>query len=724
MLETHELSFNILKLGQTCGVITNAPRAKLLIDAKAYYSTLWQALLNAKRSIAIVGWDIDSRTDLLAGQRGEQGPDGSPSRLKPLLTHLVKANPKLSVRLLLWDYTFLYAADREPLPTLNLNWSTPPQIEVCLDDVLPMGACHHQKLVIIDDALAFCGGLDLTQRRWDSPAHKAGDTRRTDTAGRPYEPFHDTMMMVDGEAALALAKVFHQRWRAATCDALLPIAPCGDPWPCDIAADFHDVALVIAQTAPTLPNRSEKREVEQMYCQAIATAQNSIYIENQYLTSSALRDALQARLADTPALQVVIVGPETAHGWLEAKTMGAGRHRFMHSFADKDYGDRVRLLYPQTAAEQDAPTEAIMVHSKLMVVDDRFLTIGSANLNNRSMGFDSECNLALEGQRPEHRQTIAALRNRLLAEHLDCNPQTVAEAIKAHGLIAAVDLLRRDQGRSLYPVQNDARFDDAWASTLHGFADPEQPVDMATLSMDLFQGEAASTLRRKILTGLAILTALVASLLLWQGTPLSRYTDIAALRPLFQAIAASPWTVVWVMLIYLLAGFVMFPITLLITLTAIAFPPLEAFGYAVLGILLSASTTYGVGALVGRRFVRRILGKRLNRISRAVGKRGVAAVIGLRVAPIAPYAFINMVAGASHIRFRDFTLGTIAGMTPGVIVLIWLGQSIWDVLTAPTTPQVAVFLAAMAAWIALGVGLQRLVDWGNRRQKPAEQEEA
>ena len=125
----------------------------------------------------------------------------------------------------------LYALEREPLPRLQFGWTSPPQITLCMDGMLPVGASQHEKLVIVDDAVAFCGGLDLTIRRWDTPRHDPGDDRRIDPGGRPYPPFHDLQIMVDGDAARALSEVARARWAVATGHDLVPIAVTTDPWP-------------------------------------------------------------------------------------------------------------------------------------------------------------------------------------------------------------------------------------------------------------------------------------------------------------------------------------------------------------------------------------------------------------------------------------------------------------------------------------------------------------
>ena len=173
----------ILEPGRNCWRIEPAGRAAVLVDAAAYFGALRSAMLKAERSIVIVGWDIDSRAPLL----GEKfcADDGLPATLSEFLCALVARKPELRIKMLLWDYSVLYSLERELLPVLSLQWRTPPQIELCLDDVLPIGSAHHQKIVVIDDLLAFSGGLDLAIRRWDTNAHVLADERRRDPSDRP-----------------------------------------------------------------------------------------------------------------------------------------------------------------------------------------------------------------------------------------------------------------------------------------------------------------------------------------------------------------------------------------------------------------------------------------------------------------------------------------------------------------------------------------------------------
>ncbi len=321
-----------------------APRAAVLVDGATYFAALRSSLLKATRSVFIVGWDIDTRVRVV-GEKGASD-DGAPEQLKALLTHMVERRPELAVNVLLWDFSVLYALDRESMPNLKLGWMTPRQIDVCLDDVLPIGSCHHQKIVVVDDAIAFCGGVDLAIGRWDTREHRARDPNRTDPSGEACPPFHDMQMVVDGAAAGALAELVRDRWLEASCRAIGPLKPTGDPWPDGVAADFTDVPIGVARTMPEMSHRSEVHEVKDLYRAAVAAAERFIYIENQYLTSEAFADALVRRMKENPRLEVVVVGPKEPASWLEARAMGAGRALFVRRLEREGVADRFRLLYP------------------------------------------------------------------------------------------------------------------------------------------------------------------------------------------------------------------------------------------------------------------------------------------------------------------------------------------------------------------------------------------
>lgn len=715
----HPNHATVLDAEQTCWRLSHSHRVKVLIDGAAYFSALRQALLKAKHSVHIVGWDIDSRTDLAPGG----APDNEPTQLRALLCRLVEINPTLRINLLLWDYSTIYALDREPLPRVSLGWQTPRQINVCLDDLLPWGSSHHQKLVVIDDSVAFSGGLDICARRWDTPEHTPDLPARVDPEGLRYGPFHDVQMMVDGEAAAALAELVHLRWHEASCQSLAPVDPAGDPWPDELAADFADIDIGIARTIPTLHERSEIREIEALYLAAIASAERLIYIENQYFAAGTIAEALARRLVERPQLEAVLVGPRLPDGWLAAKTMGASRKRFRRCLEEAGVADRVRLVYPTVDNADGTPVE-IMVHAKVLIVDDHFMTIGSANINNRSMGSDTECNLAIEAaaDQTQMRSAIGAIRDRLLGEHLGQAAEKIGQALlnacSAGQLIDAGG----SAGRRLAPIPPSEDDDEDFVAVAVGpVADPERPIEADQLLLDLFGGisrHAVWPWAKKAAAGIVVVLALVA---LWQWTPVSDLASIDWLLPFFETIRASAAAPIAIPLLFVVGSFVFFPITLLITLAAIVFDPLSAFAYALTGTLASAAAAYGVGAKLGRPVLRRLLGNRLNSVSRAIASRGILAVMMLRVAPVAPYTAVNLVCGAARIRFTDYMIGSVLGMAPGIGALTALGNSLTRLLANPTPEMILLVIAAIALWILLGVGLQKILGrWrGKRRDREA-----
>ncbi|MDX1376425.1 MAG: hypothetical protein R3357_12710, partial [Burkholderiales bacterium] len=167
----------ILEPGRNCWRIEKAERAAFLIDGADYFAALRSALLDARQAVYIVAWDIYSELALV---RGETPEDGAPARLKALLNHIARERPALRVYILNWDFVMLYGMEREWLPVYRLDWDTHRHVHFHLDDRHPLGGSRHQKMVVIDDALAFVGGLDPTRGRWDTPEHAPDDPRRGD----------------------------------------------------------------------------------------------------------------------------------------------------------------------------------------------------------------------------------------------------------------------------------------------------------------------------------------------------------------------------------------------------------------------------------------------------------------------------------------------------------------------------------------------------------------
>jgi phosphatidylserine/phosphatidylglycerophosphate/cardiolipin synthase-like enzyme len=428
-------SASILEPGRNCWRIERAGRAVVLVDAACYFDRLEQALRSARRSILIVGWDFDARIRLRRGA-GEESPP-----LGDLLRSLVEIHPELEIRILIWSIATLHAPG-ETLPLIaGAKWQQHERIHLRLDREHPIYAAHHQKIVCIDDGLAFTGGIDLTIDRWDTSRHSADDPGRRTPDGSAYVPVHDLQMVVDEAAAQALAELARVRWRDATGEALDPVRTDADLWPQDLEPDFTGASVAIARTAPQWGDHPAIREVAALTMDMLRAARHSIYIEAQYFVSFAIGDLLARRLADEDGPDVVIVTSKTLPGALERFVMGRNRNRLIRRMRRADRFDRLRVYHPVVPAADGQPG-GVMIHSKLIIVDDVLIRVGSSNLNNRSAGLDTECDLAIEAGTAAQRRSIGRLRERLLAEHLGVEPEHVAKALAVEGsLIHAIEVL-------------------------------------------------------------------------------------------------------------------------------------------------------------------------------------------------------------------------------------------------------------------------------------------
>jgi phospholipase D1/2 len=695
----------VIRPGRNAWRLERASRAAVLVDAAAYFSAVRRAMRKARRSIYIVGWDINSRVRLV-GESGEPD-DGLPAALGDFLCALVRERPDLSIKLLLWDFSVVYSFEREPWPLVSLQWRTPPQIELCLDDALPTGSSHHQKIVVVDDEVAFCGGLDLTVRRWDRPDHSPGNPHRVDAAGVPYGPFHDVQLLVDGPAAKALANLARTRWARAAYERLRPVQAESDPWPETITPDFRDVSVAISRTEPAHLDGREVREVETLFSDMIDAAQRSIYIENQFLTCVKVAPLLAAALRGNPRLEVLIVAPKAHNSWIGERTMLAGRIRFIDCLRSDGLADRVRVVHPRVS--RGGESADVMVHSKVMIVDDRLLRVGSANMTNRSMGTDTECDLTIEADGHSDRAGIVAVRNRLMAEHCGASPAEVQAVVNRTGsLLATIDALDGRDHRLIEIARGPVGAEEMLAP-IEIVADPERPIDITSF----INGFGHTTPSRRRLQGVARLGVAVAAIVLvilaWRYTQLSELTRPGTLQAFLARVGDNPWTPLVVVIIFVLAGLVGFPVTALIAGTAVTFGAWPGLAYAAAGALASAVVTYLIGSWAGTDLLRRLIGPRLSRIRRLVAKRGILAVMSIRLVPIAPFTLVNLVAGALRIPPLDYVIGTALGLAPGLIVMSLLGDQIFQVFSDPSLSDVAIFVGLLAAWIGLSIGLQVLL---------------
>jgi phosphatidylserine/phosphatidylglycerophosphate/cardiolipin synthase-like enzyme/uncharacterized membrane protein YdjX (TVP38/TMEM64 family) len=696
----------LFRRGRNSWRVERAERAAVLIDAAAYYGTLRKAMRQARHSIYVIGWDVDSRTPLV-GPSGEPDDD-LPRELGPFLVELVKRRPELRVYILLWDYSLFFTSERQAMPAFVLRWRTPPQIDLCLDDAIPLGSSHHQKIVVLDEALVFSGGLDLTIRRWDDCRHAPDNPHRVDPAGKPYRGFHDVQMMVDGEAARAMTDLARQRWARAACEELPEVPKAATPWPEGVDPHFYNVEVAIARTEPPYSTHDAIREVETLFHDMVAGARRTLYVESQYLTCSRFARALAKALRRNPQLEAIIVSPFAYRGKLERTVMTAGRARVARILRKARVDDRVLLGAPRVQGDNGYADPH--VHSKVMIVDDRYLRVGSANLCHRSMGTDTECDLVISAEGDEAAQaSVRDLRDVLIAEHCGATLTEVKAAIERHeSIIAAVKSLPKRR-RTLAPV-NDRSWPVTPPTMLEAVADPRAPIDPTRVLSEAGSAVGRSR-RRPLLAAAGILLALALFLGMataWSLTPLAEWTNPALWTGWISALQ-GPWAIASVIVLFVLAGLLMFPVLVLIAATAAVFGVWPGMLYAAAGALASALATYAIGRWLGPRGLRQFFGPRLNLITRSFARKGIPTVTLVRLVPVAPFSLVNLAAGAICIPAVDYLLGTALGLAPGLTVMSLMGDQAVDLIRAPSLRGVAILIGLLAAAIAVSVGLQIFV---------------
>jgi len=711
-LQAVEGGQSLLRPGYNVWGIARAERVAFLVDAADYFRAFYEAALRAKRSILILGWDFNSQTQLHFDPLPEGGP---PALLGEFLNYLVHRRHSLHVHVLNWDYPMVFGADREFPPLYGFGWTPARRVHLRYDDTHPVAGSHHQKIVVVDDTVAFIGGIDLTVRRWDSPEHAPDDPRRV-AYGKPYPPFHDLMVAVDGEAARALATHARERWFQATGQKLKPVTFRGvsdnDPWPESYQPDLHAVEIGIARTAPPRGEAPAIKEVEKLYLDMIAAAKKTLYIENQYFTAPRIAAALEKRLQEPDGPEIVLVLRLLSHGWLEEHTMHVLRTRLIARLRQVDKHGRFRVYYPHVPGLKDGC--CVDVHSKLMIVDDRVLRVGSSNLCNRSLGLDTEADIAIEARgRPQVANAIRRFRDRLVAEHLGVPVEKLRIEIERAGTLNGAIQVLMHEGRSMRELDHLPEWSDA-VINVAAVADPDEPIAFEALLVDRHQDEPDRPQGPAWGHIALIVAALAALTALWRWTPLAHTVSAEAVIDRARDFASHWWAPLVVMAAYTPACLVMFPRPLITLAAVIAFGPWLGFGYSLLGIVASSVVTYYIGRRMRRDTVRRLAGPKLDRMIEVLRKYGLLAMTLLRLVPIAPFAVESIVAGAIHMKLWHVVAGTAIGLLPGTLATTIFGDAIETALTG--TGSVNWWLVGGAVAL-LGGGIVGVKRWFTRMSR-------
>lgn len=462
---------SILEQGRNCWRAATASRAALLVDARQYFMALAKVLRGARKSILVAGWDFDGSIVL---ERGNTGEAGTP--LGTMLRDLVERHPELEIRILVWSTAVWHGPSSTFQLLFGADWLDHPRIDLRLDTKHPIYAAHHQKIVAVDDKIAFSGGVDLTVGRWDTRAHLASDRRRKQRDANIDGPVRDVQMIVDGDAAVALSDLARERWRIATGETLRPSHVGHDLWPIGLSEDFGRAPVGIARTVPAWRTTPETAEIRYLVKDMLRSARDLVYIETQYFSNLEIGEILLDLLDRPDGPEVIVITTLTLHSFMENLAMGNNRDRLIRLLAQAGRSDRLRVYYPLADKERDKDADVeVFVHSKVLVVDDRMVRVGSSNLNYRSFGLDTECDLIIEAADQATAATIGRLCRELMADLIGVNRSELEDALEAKGsFVNAFDLLAGRTGR-LKPFK--AMYEDGPTRRLPGtwIIDPERP---------------------------------------------------------------------------------------------------------------------------------------------------------------------------------------------------------------------------------------------------------
>ncbi|MGB3212483.1 MAG: VTT domain-containing protein [Desulforhopalus sp.] len=690
-----------LQEGENCWRRSHIEDGSFILSGREYFRAFRQALLQAERYVYILAWDLSESIDLV---RDDDFDDGHPPNMGDFVFSVLDSKPDLEIYILLWDYSLVYAAEREWLPFTAWREREQPRLHLKADDAINVGASHHQKVVVIDDSLAFCGGFDLSAWRWDTKEHLAHDPRRKNPDDELYQPYHDIQIALTGQAAKDLGDLCNDRWRRATGENLprRKATDKGSLLPECITRDFRNMEVGIALTYSSYKEYQAVYQIEKLYLEIIKSSRKYIYIENQYLSSHLITDSLIERLQQPEGPEIIIVLTQET-GWIEESTLGLLRDRLLEKLVEADTYGRFFALYPYVEDDNGHETQ-VYVHAKLLIADDRIAVFGSANLTNRSMKVDSEVDLILKHEKPV--EEIKRLLHRLFAIHFNCSEQTVIRSFKKESsLCDVIQALGTNCPHRLRKLETGTESQLLRKLAGTQLLDPGEPISPAHWIREGIKGSEEKGGQEGgegsyVKWGIVLFAGVFLAWLLnslW-GSVLDKDTVLNFL----EGFRSSPALLPILFCIFFVAGLIAAPINVLLVASTVAIGPWVTFGCGLAGALFSAVAAFFAGSWFGKPLIKKVAKKHLEKLSSKVAERGILSVALIRLVPIAPFVVVNLVAGFSNISFAVFLFGSILGMVPGmlgVVVMTHVAQS------AFIEPQ-------WQTWLILCIGLTVLVTVG------------
>jgi uncharacterized membrane protein YdjX (TVP38/TMEM64 family) len=468
-----------------------------------------------------------------------------------------------------------------------------------------------------------------------------------------------------------------------------------DLWPSEITPDLTNVDVAIVRTMPESDTKPAIRECEALFLDSIAAARHAIYIENQYFTNDALARALAVRLREPKGPEVIVISPKECQGWLEKTTMGTFRDQAFSLLIAADEHRRLRIVYPTASRSRDVPT---FVHSKVMIVDDELARIGSANFSHRSMGTDTECDLAVDAAGDQNvRAGIRRMRDRLLGEHLGTTLDAVTRELDERGSIGALIDARESADHTLIRIEMPEEASEP-SAVLQAAADPYEPVAFGSPAEPLvpaFDARTARTPLRIWIVPAVVLAA--ATAVAWKSSYWLVSTPEAA-------------SALWVgTAVFVVAGVLLVPLEFLALAAGVYFGAVRGSAVALAGSLAAAVIGYLAGRAIGAAGLTSWISPRSYRSLRQLSARGLADLIVLRLASVASAGSIHLLSGAGRVPFATYITGTFIGLAPALAALVWLGSLLRRTLLNPTLANGLTTIGAAVLLVAFASGLRAIL---------------
>lgn len=394
----------------------------------------------ASSCLHVAGWEIDGRMIL-----NPLCPD-KPINLRQYLNQL--ASNLHEINLFAWKAPSYLLFGRERFSYLKWKLKTSKRIKFTQNRFPYFFGSFHEKIAIFDHKCAFIGGIDLAKKRWDTQDHNCHNQLRRDWNGQGYNPIHDVQFLLTGEIVQDLEEFVQKRSSSNLYIAQQSNLSAESLWPESYTPEIEDIKAGISRT------EVEKQiyEIENLYLDAIRGAKDYILIENQYFSHHDIIAELCHRLESPHGPEVTIILPIFYRGWFESSVYISERNKAIKKMRLADRHQRLRILYPHVPS--DNLGNFIVVHSKTMIIDNVFLTMGSANLNFRSMRVDREINLSFEANsRPKTRNFITNKVCELMAEHLDVTPEIFRHYfLKSNSLNRTIDIFKGKKSKTLKDI--------------------------------------------------------------------------------------------------------------------------------------------------------------------------------------------------------------------------------------------------------------------------------